>query len=416
MGSQGGVYHVMFSPTNPQHILSVADGKIWHWNINGHQTSPPYNCLSIALSSDGTQFAQYQGEDVIVQNSSSGAVVAKFHVANSGTEYYCFSPDSRFIAGAAGHTAYVWDTTRSHPHLIDTFIGHTEIITSLVFSSPSSLISSSRDKSVKFWQVGALQTDPVGTDTEHTPVPSAQIKSITVQAEDGVVISSDSEGVVRVWDISTGHCKTSFQTPAKGSQCGNVRLINSMLILIWYVGGGIHAWDVGGEIHIWDVEKGELIQTVAVNHHHDFVRDVRISGDGSQVFFLCWWAIRAWSVLAGEVVGEVGLDYDRKYISLSVHGSSVWAHSPISEPLGWDFRIPGSPLVQLSNPPSPHSNKSKLWHIGQSGIIDTVTGKMVFQLAGKFAKPTDLQWDGQYLAAGFESGDVLILDFNHMPL
>ena len=26
------------------------------------------------------------------------------------------------------------------------------------------------------------------------------------------------------------------------------------------------------------------------------------------------------------------------------------------------------------------------------------------------------QWDGQYLVAGYESGEVLILDFNHMPL
>ena len=99
---------------------------------------------------------------------------------------------------------------------------------------------------------------------------------------------------------------------------------------------------------------------------------------------------------------------------LSVYGSSVWVHSPGSEPLGWDFGIPGSPPVQLSN--FPHPNKIKQWNIGQSKIIDIMTGKVVFQLAGKFAEPTDLQWDGQYLAAGYKSGEVLILDFNHMSL
>ena len=403
---QDWVFHVRFSPTNPQHLISVAENKVWHWDINGNQTIHPHNGINIAFSSDGTQFVLCSGEDIIVQNSSSGTTVTKFHVANNRVNHCCFSPDSRFIAVAAGRTAYVWDTTSSHPHPIDTFVEHADNITSLVFSSPSSLISSSEDKSAKFWHIGALKADPVVTDPECTPHPSVQIMSLTVQAEDGVVISSDSEGVVRAWDISTGLCKTSFQTPAKYARCSNVRLINGMLMLIWYA---------GGEIYMRDVEKGEHLQTVGVTlGYGDGVEDVRISRDGSQVFCLHWRVIRALSVLTGEVLGEVGLGSHQPQRSLSVNGSSVWVHSPISEPLGWDFGIPGSPPVQLSNPPSLYSIKTKLWDIGQSRIIDTVTGKVVFQLAGKFAKPTDLQLDGQYLAAGYDSGEVLILDFNHL--
>jgi len=52
------------------------------------------------------------------------------------------------------------------------------------------------------------------------------------------------------------------------------------------------------------------------------------------------------------------------------------------------------------------------WDTGPSVIKDTVTGKEVFQLVGRYAKPTDMQWDGQYLVAGYMSGEVLILDFN----
>ena len=47
-------------------------------------------------------------------------------------------------------------------------------------------------------------------------------------------------------------------------------------------------------------------------------------------------------------------------------------------------------------------------------IKNTETGKEVFQLRERYAKPTDVWWDGQYLVAGYESGEVLILDFHHM--
>ena len=412
---QGEVHHVMFSLTDPQHLTSVAGGKIWYWNINGHQTNPPCSGSNIAFSLDGTQLVLCQGKDVIVQNSSSRAIVAKFHFDFSSAGHCCFSPDGRFIAVVSNAAAYVWDITISHPHPTSIFVGHTSHITSLVFSSPSSLISSSQDKSVKFWQVGALQTDPAVTDPESVYLCPAKIMSITVQVGDGVVISSDSEGVVRTWDISTGLCKTFSETPAEYFQCSDARLINNRLFLIWYV---------DEEIHMWDVEKGELLWAVHVtlddpddpddpNDIIDGVDDIRISGDGSKVFCLCWVVIQALSVLTGEVVSEVRLERGPEQRSLSVNNSSVWVHSSISEPLGWDFGIPGSPPVQLSNSLSLHAKKTKLW--SKSGIIDIVTGKVVLQLA-EFADPTDLQVDGQYLAAGYESGKVLILDFNHVPL
>ena len=151
---QDRVYTVIFSPQNPQHLLSICDSKLWQWDINGHQVGPTYNGSHVSFSSDGTQFVSCEGTAITVWNSSSGVTVAKFHVANGKTQYCCFSPDGRLVAVATDSTVYVWDITGSEPHLVETFIGHTEDITSLVFSSPSSLISASQDKSVKFWKIG----------------------------------------------------------------------------------------------------------------------------------------------------------------------------------------------------------------------------------------------------------------------
>ena len=403
---QDMVYHVVFYPPDPQHLMFVSGDKVWYWDISQDQTHHTDNGSCIAFSSDGAQFISCQGKDILVHNPSSGATVAEFCVANSSTRGCCFSPDGKLIAVAAGHIAYVYDITSPYPHPSKAFIGHTDHVSSLAFSSPSSLISSSTDGSVKFWQIGSLQTGPALTDPKSTPLTSAEIKTITLQAEDGIAISSDSEGMVRTWDILTGHCKMSFQTPAKGPEYSDIQLIDSGLILVWYL---------YEKIYIWDVEKERPCHTIDVAlDFGDNAHDVKISGDGSKVFCLSWSAIKAWSILTGEAVGEVGFEFAPGQTSLSVNGSKVWVLSPKSEPLVWDFGISGSPPVQLSNSPSLHHNKPKLWDIKQSRIIDTVTGKVALQLAGRFAGPTHSQWDGQYLVTGYKSGEVLILDFYHM--
>ena len=85
---------------------------------------------------------------------------------------------------------------------------------------------------------------------------------------------------------------------------------------------------------------------------------------------------------------------------------------------GWDFGFPGSNPVPLSNTPldKPHLCfiGTKKQNTSSSRIEDTVTGKVAFQLSGRYARPNRARWDGRYLVAGYKSGEVLILDLNHM--
>jgi len=394
---------VRFSPTDPHHLISVSDYKVKQWNTRGHQINSTNHGSHIAFSVDGAQLVLCQGEDIIVQNSASGAIITKFHLDSEMTNHCCFSPDGRYIAVASYRTAYIWDTATPDPHPIKTFIGHTDSITSLTFSSPSSLISASKDKSIKFWQIFTLPTDPVVTDLESTPLTSVPIRLITLQAQDGIATSIDFDGVVKTWDISTGLCKASFQTPAKNPSSIDVQLINNRLNLVYQQ----------DKIHIWDLEMGEL-QTV--DSTRDPIDDVKISGDGSKVLCLHWQSVQALSMQTGEVVGEVKLEHDFTQRSLTVDGSRVWVHSPSSEPMGWDFGTPGPSPTQLFNILPPHLTNTKLWNSNMSRIEDKVTGKVIFQLGGRFANPTVVQWDGWYLVAGYRSGEVLILDFNHIFL
>jgi len=225
----------------------------------------------------------------------------------------------------------------------------------------------------------------------------------------------------------TGLCKAFFYTPAGPLNWGDIQVVDNRLIIAWYIskeaygGGGNGAYSQEyGTIYIWDTKKEKQPQKMDMGLNYSII-SLRISGDGSKVFLLDWMDLKALSTQTGEVVGEVGTPAGQPKPPLIMDGSRVWVqtkHSPIQR---WDFGILGSTPIPLSSePPGPNrphlsfTHGAKGWKTGLSWIKDTVTGKVVCWLPKRYGKPTAAQWDGQYLVAGYKSGEVLILDFNHM--
>jgi len=308
---QGTVDYVSFSPTDPGHFIFISESKVQQWDINGQQTGPTYDSSHIAFSPDSTQFALCNRTVVTVQNSNSGVVAAKFHVADGKIKHCCFSPDGRLVAAAASRIIYVWDVASSNPHLIETFVGHAIDISSLVFS-PSYLISASGDQSVRFWQTSVMSKVYIQNGPGFIPPGLASIESVGLQAGDGIAITSDSARVVKIWDILTGLCKSSFQTPAEGKTWRDAQLIDGRLILIHY-----KDW----KIHIWDAEKSELLQILDVS----WCRGIRISGDRSKLFCLRGETIQAWDMWTWEPAGEVELESADLFLDpICPDGSKVW--------------------------------------------------------------------------------------------
>ena len=114
-------------------------------------------------------------------------------------------------------------------------------------------------------------------------------------------------------------------------------------------------------------------------------------------------------------MGKVEIKYSHHASSLIADGSKVWACYPSPEYQGWDFGTPGSSPVQLFNI-STLPNSNMLWDPNLSGIKDSVTRKVIFQLSGSFAKSVNVQHEGHYLVAGYESGEILIFESNHILL
>ena len=410
-GHNDGVCSVSFSPTNSQLLISASkDGTIQQWDIHGNQIGSTYEGNKVVFSSDGAYFVSWKlsGGVAIVWDFNSGGVVAELQSPGGDFGNCCFSPNGKFVAGSTYGAVYIWNITGLAPCLIKTLTGHTSFITSLVFSS--SLISSSLDGLVKFWKTSTSPVDLVATDSGSTPLNSAAIRSVNLQATNGIAISSDDAGVVKTWDILTGLCTASFQTPAVGYYYGDAWLIEDRLIFVW-----LGCKDK--KIHVWDSEKGESLQIPDIQFTGG-LSDFRISADGSKVFLLYTECIQVWSIWTGQIVGEVTLEAEPLDGSLIVDGSRVCICFKDLQIQGWDFGFPGSTPVPLHNLPlnSPHLLFIGIerGRIGPSWVEDVVTRKEIFQLPERYAHPYVARLDNKYLVTGYDSGEVLILDFNHM--
>ena len=402
---------ICFSPTDPRHLLSVPGNIIQQWNIDDLQTGRAYDGSHVAFSLDGTRLVSCNGTAIAVRATNSGAILAEFHAASHNINSCCLSPDNRLVAAVARRKIYIWDIS-TNPRLVETFVSHMDFIAS-TFSS-SSLVSASKDKSVKFWQVGASLADQAATNPEPISLVSAPIVSISLQARDGIAVSINSKGVVRTWDLSTGLSKASFQTPAKVVGWGNARLIDDGLIIVWCDTNARFSFE-GVRIRFLDVGRGGTPWAVAVPDHN--AEGLAVSGDGSRVFLVNCGSIRAWSVQTGAMVGKVRLR-SRAYLDpLRLDGSKVSVRFEDLSTQGWDFGVPGSPSVplpstSLDRPRLDFINGTEFKNGGSARVEDTVTGEEVFRLSGRYGEPTEAQWDGRYLAARYESGEVLILDFH----
>ena len=418
---------ISFSPVDSQLLISASyDGTIKQWNTSGNQTGPTCRGTHVEFSSDGACFASWrksaapsllglttdQNTDsgvITIQTTGSGGIITELQAHDNNIGYCCFSPDGKFVAGSIGCTIYLWDLTISDPHPVKTFVGHTSPIIALVFAS--SLISSSCDGSIKFWPVDAPLVGSVTADSEPTSPDLASIVSIGLQAKDGIALSINKAGVVKSWDLSTGLYGLSSHTKAGFQSKREMWLVDGRLILVWCTPKKIHIWNTGKEEHLQMLDARSNFENASL----------RISGDGSKVFLLDHKWVKALSTWTGKVIGRVELGGEPSDNPLIVDGSRVWVCFKDSQIKGWDFGIPGSTPTPLSNPP-PDPDKpcltfvdgTKAQKAGLSRIKDTLTRKEVYRLPRRYTKPTAVQWDGQFLVTGYESGKVLILDFIHM--
>ena len=408
MGQDHLVKLLRFSPVDSRRLISSSlDGIIQQWDVGGRQigTSCQEGGLrDLAYALDGTRFVSCGGWVVTVRDSESGAVVVKPVVPDQTfLRRCCFSRDGRFIACATDDVIYVWDITISGAPLVGRLTGHSNHIIAITF--PSSFISASWDRSIKFWQSSNFLADSKTTDQMVGMHGLTPIKSVNLFAKDGTVVTSDESGVVKTWDLTTGRSKSSFSTPAKGRR--DAYLAGDTLLLVWWA----------SQYHVWDVKKGQLLREF-LGPCGD-IKDLKISGDGSKVFGLSAHYIEAMFMETGEVAGRVATTAGQRS-GLFVRGSKVGVDNPCRR--GWDFG--GLEVSDFGVFQSPPRLDLIDWSTGRDGTMsstervtrwigDTVTGRPIFHIPERYIRPdTEILWDGRYLLIWSRSGEVVIMDFD----
>lgn len=393
----GSVHTIAFSPTNPQLLLSVSVGNIvQQLETSGNCIGPPITGSHAAFSLDGTKIVScYQG-NVIIINIDHGEVVAEFQSPGPEEDLRscCFSPDGNLVAASSNYIIYLWNITCPNPLLINTFIGHIGHISSLVFSSSFTLISTSMDNSIKFWEVPCF-LGTVASEAESMPLIQTKARAVSLQTKDNLAFSIDSTGEVNIWNIITGHCKESISTQATGVTYADMQVISGRLIVVW-------VWDYEHKIFIWDAGK---VRRIEMDRAGADTWSLRISEDGSSIFHLYQkvaLCVQKLSLQTGNLVEERKLEPNspkKKALINCTHKLELLAH-------GWDFETSTDRLyldmIFVTE------KKHKLC------IMSSATGKEIFVLCDRYAHPSCTQWDGQYLITGYNSGDILILDFSHM--
>ena len=394
---------VRFSPADPRRFISSILGfeppflsrAIKQWDVDGNHIGPHYQeafrVVDLAYAPDGTRVVLCGRENCTVRDSESWEVLNTF--SGQSLSRCCFSPDGRFVACSGDRTIDIWHATIPGTTPVETFVGHSDIITFLAFSS--SLISGSSDQSVKFWQRN--NSPAKSTPTMHG---SAPINSVKLFAQESTVVTSDESGRVKTWDLTTGTRISSFSTPAEGP-C-DTHLEGDTLIIVWRSNRK--------QYHIWDVYKRRYLRKFKQRSLD--IRDIKISGDGSTIFGLTSTYIEA---LGMESAEARRVEFDgRSAFEFFVRGSRVWISG--SGDAGWDFGTSDVPSFG-EFPDRPRLGYLADWTKGSAAkprwIEDTVTKRVVFHFPGKYRKPDmKVEWDGRYLLVWSKFGEVAVIDFD----
>ena len=396
---------ITFSPVDPRLLLwSSRNGTVHQWGTDGSQIGTSYRDVDIeqvediAYTSDGTRFVFCGRKAAVVWDSESGKQVVKLRApGRSNLSRCCFSPDGKFVACAGNPDIYIWNITISGAPLVKRLVGHSNRVTFLAFSS--SLISGSDDKSVKFWPTGSFLADSTTTGRTTT---STSIVSTHLFHEDSVVVTSDSSGVVKTWDLITGICKSSFSTPAKGRNQDTYHA-GDTLIIVWWKMERI-------EFHIWDVYKGRPLPTF--RGPLPKVMHINKSGDGPTVFEQGERCTEAVSIEMGEDAVQVD--------NAIMHtGDRFFTHKSRLEPgYLWSRGLWDPQNMKVSYPPT-FQGRFRSDVVRQNnlekpcGVGDAITKRMVFYFPDRYANDqTEIEWDGRYLLVRSLSGEMMILDFD----
>ena len=138
-------------------------------------------------------------------DAATGDCIATFQGHNDGVKGVAFSPDSSILvtACASGDKSLrLWDTKALK---LVCALASQSFISDISFSPDGVFIACAEGASVALWSASERRL----VKTMVGPSDVGAIRSVDFSPDGAYVVSSGDDGVVRVWEVSSGKCVTS---------------------------------------------------------------------------------------------------------------------------------------------------------------------------------------------------------------
>ena len=362
----------------------------------------------VAFSPDGSLLAsggQWNVPTVWLWDVAAQREVASFEggpPALGSVSSLAFSPDGTILAsGGSDGKVRLWDLATQKE--MAALTGHTDNVTSVVFSRDGTLISGSWDSRIKLWDVAAQR------EVATLPGHADQVTSVAVSPDGATLVSGGTghDTTAKLWDLvkreliaileerthwvtSVAFSPNGVTVASGGSQDGTVLLRdvetgnavrisghNPLSSMVFSPDGATLASRSSGGIRLWDAVSQTRIATLEGYFPQD--SPVSFSSDGALLATGSWDGIELWDVASKTQIA-----------TLEAHSGLIsWvAFSPVGATLASGTR----------------NGMVKLWDVATQTEIATLRGHTGRVASGSFSS------DGATIASGSYDGTVKLWD------
>ncbi|MFX0090322.1 MAG: serine hydrolase [Candidatus Hodarchaeota archaeon] len=305
------VRKVVFSPDGLLLASGSHDGSIKLWNVSSGKVLRTlgrhyYAVASLTFSPDSNLLASGGwGKKINLWNVTSGALLQAWSLGSHIATALAFSPDGSALAVGSRGYGKTWllphnDTLRlldiSTGNIIRNFTGHTNAVSSVVFSSDGTkLFSGSWDKTVRTWNVAT------GTEIHSYANHSHVVSSIALSPDGSTIASGSYDKTIKLWDVSSGALVYNLNVPDK--EVWSLAFLNDSILAAAV--GNLGYWpspdtfwqDFGSmqdsAIQLWDITQ-EIVVDTLIGHDH-IIESIAFSPDGTILASGSWdWTIKLW--------------------------------------------------------------------------------------------------------------------------